>query len=118
MKEDGEICEVLLIHEEKVNRVKEHLNKYNTDQISNLFKVLADETRLKIVYSLILEKKLCVCDIAQIVGCSPAAASHHLRLIRNLGFAKRKKEGKLVYYYLDDPRVEQFITLAFEHGKR
>lgn len=114
-KED--VCEVTCFDEEKVTKVKNELNMQNTMEVSKLFKALADDTRVKIAYSLSVEEELCVCDVANIVGCTVATASHHLRLLRNLGLASYRKEGKLVYYSLDDEHVKQLVNIAFTHQK-
>jgi ArsR family transcriptional regulator, lead/cadmium/zinc/bismuth-responsive transcriptional repressor len=114
-KED--VCEVTCFDEEKVTKVKNELNMQNTMEVSKLFKALADDTRVKIAYSLSVEEELCVCDVANIVGCTVATASHHLRLLRNLGLATYRKEGKLVYYSLDDEHVKQLVNIAFTHQK-
>jgi ArsR family transcriptional regulator, lead/cadmium/zinc/bismuth-responsive transcriptional repressor len=114
-KED--VCLVTCFDEEKVGKVKTQLEKQNTLEVSKIFKALADDTRVKIAYSLSLEEELCVCDVANIVGCTVATASHHLRLLRNLGLAAYRKEGKLVYYSLDDDHVKQLIHIAFTHQK-
>lgn len=81
------------------------------------FKALADATRLKITYALMLEKELCVCDVATIIGCTVATASHHLRMLRDMGIAKHRKEGKLVFYSLKDDHVERLVALALVHAK-
>jgi DNA-binding transcriptional ArsR family regulator len=114
-KED--VCEVSCFDEEKVIKVKDELSMQNTKEVSKLFKALSDDTRLKIAYSLSVEEELCVCDVANIVGCTVATASHHLRLLRNLGLATYRKEGKLVYYSLDDEHVKQLVDIAFTHQK-
>ncbi len=114
-KED--VCEVSCFDEEKVTKVKDELSMQNTKEVSKLFKALSDDTRLKIAYSLSVEEELCVCDVANIVGCTVATASHHLRLLRNLGLATYRKEGKLVYYSLDDEHVKQLVDIAFTHQK-
>lgn len=114
-KED--VCEITCVDEEKVTKVKNELTKQNTMEVSKLFKALADDTRVKIAYSLSVEDELCVCDVANIVGCTVATASHHLRLLRNLGLASYRKEGKLVYYSLDDEHVKQLVDIAFTHQK-
>jgi ArsR family transcriptional regulator, lead/cadmium/zinc/bismuth-responsive transcriptional repressor len=114
-KED--VCSVRCFDEEKVGKVKTQLEMQNTLEVSKIFKALADDTRVKIAYSLSLEEELCVCDVANIVGCTVATASHHLRLLRNLGLAAYRKEGKLVYYSLDDDHVKQLIHIAFAHQK-
>ncbi|MBN2909569.1 helix-turn-helix transcriptional regulator [Polycladomyces sp. WAk] len=84
---------------------------------AQLFKALADPTRLKIAYALVQEDELCVCDVANIINSSLATASHHLRLLRYMGLAKYRKEGKLVFYSLDDDHVKQLVQLAFDHSK-
>lgn len=112
-----DICEVTCDHKDPVNRVHAVLNKVDTAEVAKLFKALSDETRVKIAYALSLEEELCVCDIANIVKSSIATASHHLRLLRDLGLAKNRKEGKLVYYSIKNLHVKQFIQLAFDHQR-
>ncbi|MFE8699902.1 ArsR/SmtB family transcription factor [Cytobacillus sp. FJAT-54145] len=116
MKKD-EVCEITCYDEQKVNRLKQELLQQNTIEVSKIFKALSDDTRIKVAYSLSLEDELCVCDVANIVGCTTATASHHLRLLRNMGLAKYRKEGKLVFYSLDDDHVKQLIQIAFTHQK-
>lgn len=112
-----DLCEVTCVDGEKVKRVKESVSQQNTMAVSQIFKALSDDTRIKIAYALSEENELCVCDVANIVGSTTATASHHLRLLRNLGLAKYRKEGKLVFYSLDDDHVRQLIQIAFEHQK-
>lgn len=114
-KED--VCEITCVDEDKVAKVKNELTKQNTMEVSKLFKALADDTRVKIAYSLLVEEELCVCDVANIVGCTVATASHHLRLLRNLGLATYRKEGKLVFYSLDDEHVKLLVDIAFTHQR-
>lgn len=116
MKKD-DVCEITCYDEQKVNRLKQELHQQNTIEVSKIFKALSDDTRIKVAYSLSLEDELCVCDVANIVGCTTATASHHLRLLRNMGLAKYRKEGKLVFYSLDDDHVKQLIQIAFKHQK-
>jgi ArsR family transcriptional regulator, lead/cadmium/zinc/bismuth-responsive transcriptional repressor len=116
MKHD-DICEVTCVDDEKVKRVKEKVSQQNSMAVSQLFKALSDDTRIKIAYALSVEDELCVCDVANIIGSTTATASHHLRLLRNLGLAKYRKEGKLVFYSLDDAHVKQLIQIAFTHQK-
>ncbi|MEH7441805.1 ArsR/SmtB family transcription factor [Heyndrickxia sp. MSNUG] len=116
MKEQ-DVCQVNCIDREKVDRVAAQVNEQNTFEAARIFKALSDETRVKIAYALYVEKELCVCDVASIVNASTATASHHLRLLKNLGIAKYRKEGKLVFYSLIDDHVKQLIHIAFEHQK-
>ncbi|MEH7480129.1 cadmium-sensing regulator, CadC [Bacillus sp. OV166] len=114
MKHD-DVCEVTCVDEDKVKRLKGSISQQDTLSVSQIFKALSDDTRIKIAFALSEEDELCVCDVANIVGSSTATASHHLRLLRNLGLAKYRKEGKLVFYSLDDDHVKQLIKTAFEH---
>lgn len=114
---DHDICEVTCVDSEKTNRVQEQMKQVNIIDVTKIFKALSDETRMKIAFALTLEEELCVCDVAHIVGATTATASHHLRHLKNLGLAKYRKEGKLVYYSLDDEHVKQLIHIAFAHQK-
>ncbi|RKQ19049.1 ArsR/SmtB family transcription factor [Ureibacillus endophyticus] len=117
MPKEKDFCEVTCVDEEKVLKIQNKLDEEQPVEVSKVFKVLSDETRVKIAYALTIEDELCVCDVANIVGTSIATASHHLRLLRNLGLAKYRKVGKLVYYSLDDDHVKQLIEVAFAHQK-
>jgi DNA-binding transcriptional ArsR family regulator len=113
----GDCCEVYCYDEEKVKRVKKNIEEHDTQDIVKVFKALADDTRLKVAYALCEEEELCVCDIANIIGSTTATASHHLRLLRNMGLARYRKEGKLVFYSLNDEQLKQLIMLAFTQRK-
>lgn len=113
----AEQCEVYCYDEQKVNRVQRKLKNVFVVDAVKMFKALADETRFRIAYALCEEEELCVCDVANIIGSSTATASHHLRLLRNLGLAKYRKEGKLVFYSLDDDHVKQMVRMAQEHAE-
>lgn len=114
---ENDVCEITCVDETKVNRVRAALKGNNTIDVAKIFKALSDDTRIKITYALSIEPELCVCDVANIVGSSVATASHHLRHLRNLGIAKYRKEGKLVFYSIDDDHVKQLIQVAFTHQK-
>lgn len=88
-------CETFCFDEEKVNRVQKKVEEVSG--VESLFKALSGSTGMKIAYVLTIEKELCVYDVANIIGSSTATASHHLRLLRDLGLAKYRKEGKLVF---------------------
>lgn len=117
VKQSQDTCEIFCYDEEKVNHVSSLIEQENLAPVANIFKALSDETRLKIAYSLVQEEELCVCDVANIIDATMATTSHHLRHLRNLGIAKSRKEGKLVFYSLDDDHVKMLITTAIVHGK-
>lgn len=113
----NDVCSIDSIDEEKVANVRGQLGTVHMKDVAQMFKALADDTRIKIAKALTIEEELCVHDIANVVGCTTATASHHLRLLRNLGLAKYRKHGKYVYYSLDDHCIKQLIDIAFNHQK-
>lgn len=88
-----------------------------TEGVTVIFKALADETRVKIIYALLQEPELCVCDVAQISSLTIAAASHHLRLLKTMGLARSRKEGKLVRYSINDDHVRIILEEALRHSE-
>jgi DNA-binding transcriptional ArsR family regulator len=110
-----DVCETTCFDEEVVKRVQPKIEEITNVEL--IFKALSDATRLKITYALTLEKELCVCDVANIIGSTTATASHHLRYLRNMGLAKYRKEGKLVFYSVVDNHVLQLVRIALEHSK-
>lgn len=82
--------------------------------LSEIFKVLGDETRTRIVYLLSL-KELCVHDVAEIMEMSLPAVSHHLRLLKLMRLVKHRRQGKHVFYSLDDHHILDLIRIAKEH---
>lgn len=109
-----EVCEISVVHEEVVERVKSELP--NLNKTVQIFKALADETRLKIAYALTLEEEMCVCDVAAVIDSSVATASHHLRYLRDHALARSTKKGRMVYYALADDHVHQLVTIAQAHA--
>lgn len=111
------VCEITFIDEKKVEYVKKNL-PYDT-VISNLteqFKSLSDFTRLKILLAL-SKKELCVCDISALIGVSVSAISHQLRLLKNARLVKYRKDGKMVYYTLEDKHINKIINETLKHSK-
>lgn len=110
----ADTCEVFSYDPVKVERLRGELAQ--TEGLSLLFKALADETRVRIALALSKEE-LCVCDVAHLMSISVATASHHLRLLRNMRLVKFRKEGKLVFYTLDDNHVVTLIEQAMAHHR-
>ena len=109
-----DLCEVKSVHEDVVEHVQGMLP--NLNGMVQIFKALADETRLKIAYSLTLEEEMCVCDVAAVINSSDATASHHLRYLREHSLAKSKRKGRMVYYSLADNHVYQLVKVAYDHA--
>lgn len=112
-KED--ICEVEWIDEEKVKALKKLLpSDKDIFALAETFKALADPTRTRIIFCL-SKKELCVHDLASLLRMSLSAVSHQLRVLRNMKLVKFRKEGKMVYYSLDDEHIENLFTQGLEH---
>lgn len=110
-----DICEVNIIHQDKVDEVKKLMPEDGLIyDLAELFKVFADSTRMKIIYAL-MENELCVCDIAAIVGTTQSAISHQLRILKQAKLVKYKKDGKVVYYSLDDEHISEIVKKGREH---
>jgi len=115
MNKEEDTCQVKIINKEKVNKVKKQLMKEDTFlEISETFKTLADKTRVKILHALSKEE-LCVCDISAVVEMTMSLVSHQLRILRDKKLVKYRKQGKSIYYSLDDHHIEQLLKMAFEH---
>jgi ArsR family transcriptional regulator len=116
MSDEEGLCEVYHIGE-KVEEIKEGMiGEYKALALAEIFKVLGDPTRVKILY-ILLQEKLCVCDIASVLGMTNSAISHQLRLLRNLKLVKFRKEGKMVYYSLDDDHIKKLLEMGVEHAE-
>lgn len=84
--------------------------------LSDLFKVFGDSSRIKIM-NCIYNNKKCVCQIAEELGMSHSAVSHQLKNLKQARLVKSQKEGKEVYYVLDDEHIERIFSLSLEHIK-
>lgn len=109
---EGDSCQTYGVDLQKVRTLKPRVERARG--LSLLFKALADDTRVQIAYGL-SQAELCVCEVAELVGTSVATASHHLRLLRNMGLVRYRREGKMIYYSLDDHHVLQLIQASMEH---
>ncbi len=85
-------------------------------ELSDTFKVFADPTRISILYSL-MDGELCVCHIADKISMTQSAVSHQLKILRSARLIKARKEGKVVYYSLDDEHIEKILNVVMEHVK-
>ncbi|MEJ2656806.1 MAG: metalloregulator ArsR/SmtB family transcription factor [Desulfobacterales bacterium] len=108
-------CQEKVIHQSKVVQATNHLPDPDTLQsLADIFKALSDPSRLKIVTALAV-CELCVCDLAAVSGSSESAVSHQLRILRNLKIVRYRREGKIVFYRLDDDHVKSLISQSIQH---
>jgi DNA-binding transcriptional ArsR family regulator len=110
-----DVCQVQCFNAERVARVKSKMSpEVLISDLSAIFKVLSDPTRVKIIQALAMEE-LCVCDIAQLLGMSQSAVSHQLRLLRTAKLVKYRREGKMAYYSLVDECVRSLLSEGLRH---
>ena len=108
-------CEELGIHSDSVREARAALIPDEVlTTLADTFSALADSNRMKILFAL-ATTELCVCDLAAVVGVSESAISQHLRVLRSLRWVKGRKEGRMVYYSLQDQHVGSLLQLELEH---
>lgn len=112
-----ENCTCSVIHEDVVANAKAVMPEEELlYDLAELFKVFGDTTRIKIICAL-FESEMCVCDIAALLNMNQSAISHQLRVLKQTRLVKYRKEGKVVYYSLDDEHIKQIFDLGLIHIK-
>ncbi len=110
-----ENCSCLVIHEETINRVRTKMpEEEKLYDLAELFKVFGDTTRIKILCAL-FEAEMCVCDIAALLNMNQSAISHQLRVLKQARLVKYRKDGKVVYYSLDDEHIKHIFDQGLLH---
>lgn len=108
-------CSCTVIHEDTVNMVKARMtDEVRLYELAELFKVFGDSTRIRIICAL-FEAELCVCDIAALLNMTQSAISHQLRVLKQARLVKYRKDGKAVYYSLDDEHIKQIFDQGLSH---
>lgn len=108
-------CDCNIIHNDIVDRVKEIIPQEETlYDLAELFKTFGDTTRIKILYAL-FASEMCVCDIAALLNMTQSAISHQLRVLKQARLVKFRKDGKVVYYSLDDEHVKHIFDQGLHH---
>jgi DNA-binding transcriptional ArsR family regulator len=111
-----ERCDVTIVDLPRVRRARKRIEPADVlDWSAETLKALADPTRLRLVRALMLEQRLCVCDLAAVAGVSQSAVSHQLRILRAARLVRAEREGRMVYYRLDDEHVNRIVRTVIEH---
>ena len=115
MSKNEFICDCNIIHQDIVNDTLNNMIDENLlNKLAEFFKILGDTTRTKILFALD-QNEMCVCDIANVLNMSKSSISHQLGTLRRSGIVKCRKQGKEVYYMLDDDHVKQLFEVGMEH---
>lgn len=87
----------------------------NLYDLAELFKVFGDSTRIRILYELLRSEELCVFHLAERLSMGQSAISHQLRILRSAGLVRPRRDGKTVFYSLDDDHVREIIEAGMSH---
>ena len=114
---EQDFCSKNIIHDDIICSVAGQMPDDQTlYDLSEIFKMLGDTTRIKILTALSMHE-MCGCDLAALLGISPSAVSHQMRLLRQARLVRFRKDGKVVYYALSDDHVEKIFSQGLEHVK-
>lgn len=110
-----DVCSANIIHEDTLARVRGEMLPISVlADMADFYKVMGDTTRVSILHALSFSE-LCVCDISALLGMSQSAVSHQLKSLRQMRLVASRREGKVVYYSLNDDHVQQIIELGRTH---
>ena len=112
---EAPVCSFLNAHPEAIANVRATLPDDDTLlDVSELFKVLGDSTRCRILFVLLVSE-MCVCDLSLLLGMSVSAVSHQVRILRQAQLVRYRREGKTVFYALADEHVRTLLSQGMEH---
>ena len=113
--EHSETCDCNTIHEDVVADVRGKMpDEELVYEVSELFKVFGDSTRARIICALNISE-MCVCDLSVILSMTQSAISHQLRILKGARMVKNRRNGKIVYYSLNDEHIKEIFDIAFTH---
>ncbi|SFI08941.1 transcriptional regulator, ArsR family [Tindallia magadiensis] len=108
-------CEVTVIHHDQIKETeRKMISNEQATELAYFFKVFSDPTRVKILYALSLQE-MCVCDISYLLNASQSAISHQLKMLRQARVVKSRRDGKIIYYSLDDDHIQRVFNQGLEH---
>lgn len=103
------------IHPEVIDRVSPKMPPSRMLlRLSDFFKIMGDPTRIRLLWAL-EESEMCVCDLAVLLDMTKSAVSHQLRGLKTAKLVRSRKQGKHVYYSLDDDHIRSVLEKALEH---
>ncbi len=112
-----DICEQLCEHPQIIREARaEMLAEETVIRLAEIFKILGEPTRVKIL-DVLARREMCVCDLAETLHMGQSAISHQLRILRGARLVKFRKEGKEVWYSLDDGHIITLFSKGLEHVK-
>jgi DNA-binding transcriptional ArsR family regulator len=112
----SDACEIQSVDPDRVAAAKAQLiDTSEAARLADLFKLLADPTRARLLHALLEAGELCVCDLAETIDTPESSVSHALRLLRTAGIVRNRRSGRMIYYSLEDAHVRLLLDLSLEH---
>jgi len=113
---DADACAIRVIDEARTEAARERLlPEEELERLTQLFRLLGDRTRARLLYALLEAGELCVCDLAAATGTPETNVSHALRLLRTAGIVRARRDGRMMHYSLDDAHVRLLLDVSREH---
>lgn len=110
-----DVCTSKGIHQETVQEVSQQMpDPDELDELADLFKLFADRTRIAILWAL-SESEMCVCDLCALLDMKQPAVSHQLKTLKQARVVKARRQGKVIFYSLDDDHIRKLLNLGMEH---
>ena len=110
-----ETCETIGIHPEIISKVSTEMPERNDLlDLADLFKLFGDSTRIRILWAL-SESEMCVCDLCSLLEMKQPAVSHQLKNLKQGRIVKTRRDGKVIYYSLDDAHIRMLLNMGMEH---
>ncbi len=110
-----ETCVTVGIHQETIRSVKRNMpDTVALYELADLFKLFGDSTRLGILWAL-SESEMCVCDLCALLKMKQSAVSHQLKNLKQSRIVKSRRDGKVIYYSLDDEHIRKLLNFGMEH---
>lgn len=110
-----DLCAADRVESERLEQLRHALPETAALELAETFRLLTDPGRLRLIAALLAADELCVCDLAEVTGLSPTACSHNLRLLRAQRLVRYRKQGRKVYYTLDDDHIRVLLDVALQH---
>jgi DNA-binding transcriptional ArsR family regulator len=115
MEYEHSACDCTIIHDELVKKIRNKMPQAEKMMdLADFFRVLGDSTRIGIL-NVLKNSEMCVCDISAVLKMTHSAVSHQLRILKQARLVKNRKEGKAVYYALDDKHIDEILDVGEKH---
>lgn len=110
-----ETCITRGIHQDTVHEVRRRMpEQVELHELADMFKLFADSTRISLLWAL-SESEMCVCDLCALLKMKQPAVSHQLKNLKQARVVKARRDGKVIYYSLDDDHIRKLLNLGMEH---